>query len=88
MELKKIKVVHISTSVNGGAGSAAYRIHLSLLHNNIDSHFLCLDDDLTGESIKCSKLTQAKNKINTLLLILELQRHQQLSTILFRHLPL
>lgn len=55
MELKKIKVVHISTSVNGGAGSAAYRIHLSLLNNNIDSHFLCLDDNLPKQFIECSK---------------------------------
>ena len=38
-----IKVVHISTSANGGAGIAAYCIHEALLKNNIESHFICLD---------------------------------------------
>lgn len=35
-----MKVVHISTYKDGGAGIAAYRIHSALLHSGIDSSFL------------------------------------------------
>jgi glycosyltransferase involved in cell wall biosynthesis len=39
----KLNIVHISTSCNGGAGRAAYRIHKSLLKNDINSSFLHID---------------------------------------------
>jgi glycosyltransferase involved in cell wall biosynthesis len=39
----QLKVVHISTSITGGAGIAAYRLHKSLLQCGIDSSFLYLD---------------------------------------------
>jgi glycosyltransferase involved in cell wall biosynthesis len=38
-----LKIVHIATYINGGAGTAAYRIHEALLKKNIDSTFLCTD---------------------------------------------
>jgi len=37
-----MRVLHLSTSLNGGAGRAAYRIHESLLASNIDSQILTL----------------------------------------------
>lgn len=39
-----LKVVHIATYINGGAGTAAYRIHEALLAKNVDSYFLCTDE--------------------------------------------
>lgn len=41
-----LKVVHISSSCNGGAGTSAYRIHQSLLKTGIDTHFICLDKNI------------------------------------------
>jgi len=41
-----LKVVHISSSCKGGAGTSAYRIHQSLLKAGIDSHFICLDKNI------------------------------------------
>lgn len=38
-----MKIVHIATYINGGAGTAAYRIHEALLKQNIHSTFLCTD---------------------------------------------
>lgn len=35
-----MKVVHISTYKNGGAGIAAYRLHLGLLEKGVDSSFI------------------------------------------------
>ena len=43
MNTSKLNIVHISTSCNGGAGRAAYRIHKSLLKNDINSSFLHID---------------------------------------------
>lgn len=40
-----MKVLHISTSINGGAGISAYRIHKGLLSCEIDSIFISLDCD-------------------------------------------
>jgi glycosyltransferase involved in cell wall biosynthesis len=42
-EVKNLRIVHICTSVKGGAGTAAYRIHEALLNGQLDSNFLCLD---------------------------------------------
>lgn len=39
------KIVHISTSTRGGAGIAAYRIHLALLDKGINSFFLSSDNE-------------------------------------------
>ena len=41
--MSKLKVVHISNSVYGGAGRAAYRIHEALLKNGVDSSFVSID---------------------------------------------
>lgn len=40
----KIKIVHISTYENGGAGRAAFRLHNALLKIGLDSTFICLDN--------------------------------------------
>lgn len=37
-----MKVVHLTTSINGGAGIAAIRLHKALLQNGVDSKVLCL----------------------------------------------
>ena len=39
-----MKIVHLSTFVNGGAGKAAFRLHLSLLEQGVESHFISLFD--------------------------------------------
>src|SRR4051812_33845552 len=39
----KLKVVHISTWCNSGAGRSAYRIHEALIENGVESSFLCVD---------------------------------------------
>lgn len=38
-----MKIVHITTYINGGAGTAAFRIHEALLKQNVDSKLLCTD---------------------------------------------
>lgn len=38
-----MKIVHIATFINGGAGTATYRIHEALLKEGIDSKFICTD---------------------------------------------
>ena len=43
MNVVPLKIVHLSTYLNGGAGSAAYRLHKALLKNNVDSSFVCLE---------------------------------------------
>jgi glycosyltransferase involved in cell wall biosynthesis len=43
-----LKILHISTNDFGGAGIAAIRLHKALLHNNIDSNFLCLNKTSIG----------------------------------------
>ena len=45
------KIVHITSYVNGGAGTAAYRIHEALMKQGYDSSFLSLDkakDEMKG----------------------------------------
>ncbi|MGN6194451.1 MAG: glycosyltransferase [Ginsengibacter sp.] len=46
-----LKIVHISSSFKGGAGTSAYRIHQSLLKAGIDSHFICLDKNINRANI-------------------------------------
>ncbi|RZK12548.1 MAG: glycosyltransferase [Flavobacterium sp.] len=57
LELKgrPLKVVHISSSYQGGAGIAAFRIHKALLKNGIDSHFLCLNANNADRSMSKPK---------------------------------
>lgn len=48
-----IKIVHISTSKNGGAGIAAFRIHEALNKTNqVESHFLQKDKNASNEDEK------------------------------------
>ena len=42
---KSVKVVHINSHLNGGAGRAVCRIHESLIKNGVDSYILHLDND-------------------------------------------
>jgi glycosyltransferase involved in cell wall biosynthesis len=42
-DLPQLKVTHICTYANGGAGIAAWRIHEALLQNHIESTFLCVE---------------------------------------------
>ncbi len=46
-----MKVVHISTYDNGGAGNAALRLHLGLLEIGADSTFLCLRKSTTCKNV-------------------------------------
>jgi glycosyltransferase involved in cell wall biosynthesis len=50
IEKKEIKIVHISTSYKGGAGTAALRIHEALLANKVNSTFLSLDIPIKSQS--------------------------------------
>lgn len=43
-----MKILHINTNDFGGAYIAAERLHKALLHNKIDSNFLCLNKISTG----------------------------------------
>ena len=58
-----MKILIINTSdINGGAARAAYRLHRSLLHENIDSTMLVQNkssDDFTVHSIGGSKIQKA-----------------------------
>jgi glycosyltransferase involved in cell wall biosynthesis len=40
LQNKKVRVLHLNTLGYGGAFNAAYNIHLGLLKNGVDSHFL------------------------------------------------
>lgn len=62
-----MKIVHISVSSKGGAGIAAYRIHKALLKNGIDSHFICLDQDIKDVNISRPQLRFQKVKKMNLL---------------------
>ena len=53
-----LKVVHVSTTLRGGAGIAAYRIHEALLNNGISSHFVCIDMDIPAGRTACTRLQQ------------------------------
>lgn len=62
-----IKVVHISTSYKGGAGTAAFRIHKALLKTGIHSHFICLDENPVDVHMSKLFLEDSKAKrLNTL----------------------
>lgn len=41
--LSNLKIVHLAVSIKGGAGIAAWRLHMALLQAGIDSNFLTLD---------------------------------------------
>src|SRR5688572_21095788 len=47
-----MRVLHITTSLRGGAGKAAVRLHDALLDNGIDSHILFKKND--SQNIKNS----------------------------------
>lgn len=42
--MSPVKIVHLSTYLDGGAATAAYRIHEALLKNGVDSLFLTTQD--------------------------------------------
>jgi glycosyltransferase involved in cell wall biosynthesis len=57
-----VKVVHINTFQGGGAGIAAYNLHIGLLENGIDSHFIVLySSDFPGINVK--KITAPKSTL-------------------------
>lgn len=58
---KKLKVIHISTTYFGGAGTAAFRIHLSLLKSGIDSSFIS-SDEVIDPTLKGSTKFQEKKR--------------------------
>lgn len=62
-----MKVVHISTSMYGGAAIAGLRIHKALLKAGIDSIFICLDKE-NNYSINTSTLIQEKKSLLNLIL--------------------
>lgn len=49
----KYSIVHIATSINGGAGRAAYRLHQALLQDGLNSAFLTLDSNFPGDAVNC-----------------------------------
>lgn len=60
MAEQAFNVVHVSTSFNGGAGRAAFRIHSSLLQSNISSGFLSLDSEGSKPGNNCYTLKKAR----------------------------
>ncbi len=60
-----MKVAQISTFINGGAGIAAYRIHESLLENNVDSHFFCLDTPVHKNYKSYTQIFKARNSLSS-----------------------
>lgn len=59
---KPYKIIHIASYVNGGAGTAAYRIHEALLENGCDSAFLSLDK--AAEKMKgCYQLIKPRESL-------------------------
>lgn len=50
--IEGLNIVHLTSVDNGGAGIAAYRLHLNLLKNKINSRFLVLSKSKDDESIK------------------------------------
>ena len=71
MNDKKFKIIHLSTSMQGGAGIAARRLHESLLVAGHDSHIVTLDRGVSATKnqllIKRSKKLILVSKIYTLL---------------------
>lgn len=58
-----MKVVHISTYITGGAGSAAYRLHTALLKSGIDSSFLTLQKIPNGDTTSFQFINPKKSII-------------------------
>jgi glycosyltransferase involved in cell wall biosynthesis len=64
-----MKVVHITTSISGGAGRAASRLHYSLLAAGLDSNILCMNAEEEDSNIykhpanKITYLTKVRNKL-------------------------
>jgi hypothetical protein len=52
-----LKIVHVNTSLSGGAGKAMLRLHNSLLKYGIDSNVLTLDGSEEISNNKLFKLT-------------------------------
>ena len=50
-----MKVLHITSSVNGGAGIAAVRLNNALNNYGIESHILCLTSRFVDSTITCVK---------------------------------
>ena len=54
-----MRIVHVSSSVFGGAGLAAFRLHSTMLKNNIESVFL--SKTYENERLSCIKVNQDKS---------------------------
>ena len=52
MSYSKIKIVHLTTFSNGGAGRAAYRIHVSLLDMGYNSTILFVENNKEISSLR------------------------------------
>ena len=64
MQLKKIKILHLTFSEHfGGANISAYRIHESLKLNNIDSKILVLDRTKKNQNNKSILSYKSKNSL-------------------------
>lgn len=79
-------MLHLSTSLHGGAGRAAYRIHKSLLDTNIDSKIFALSgpqealNDSSVKIIRRKRLTRLKSIANTIFHDWAVQKGQELVT--------
>ncbi len=58
-----MKIVHVNTSLSGGAGKAMLRLHNSMLKHGIDSNVLSLDESEEFSNNKLYKLTYS-NRLN------------------------
>ena len=80
-----MKILHLATSLNGGAGSAAYRSHEALIEAGYDSNILTLSHNreihnkgvITANRKSLDRLTSG---INTKLQSLVIQRNRNLLT--------
>ena len=80
-----MKILHLATSLNGGAGSAAYRSHEALIEAGYDSNILTLSHNreihnkgvITAHRKSLDRLTSG---INTKLQSLVIQRNRNLLT--------
>ncbi|MBD0401315.1 glycosyltransferase [Flammeovirga sp. EKP202] len=61
-----MKIVHISTYPNGGAGNATIRMHKSLLENGVDSKVITRDYTLDNEGVKAFNTSVWFRKVSTL----------------------
>lgn len=53
-----MKVVHISQTIYGGAGRAAWRLHQSMLQNGVNSLFLSMDEETNHLNTQFQKKVQ------------------------------